>query len=281
MVATRKLSGWVPRPAAEHRHVDAVDRHRRQDPHIAPVERQVQQGLDRAVPGDGRDAEQRHQRRRRPARQWAVAEQGEGPHDDDQRPGRLQQQHVQRGGAGEADIRHRIVGRDAGCRQQQHHAPVAQQDGGVPPELGPGEADRDEERSGPAPVGQRDRRHVAGQASAKTMLPAQNRLARISSVQAEFHTRVIRCPCRGVGRRGNPRGDDLDAGERCVGRGAGWPSAGPGGSRPGGGGMRRVLGAGVLGSGTGPAPEGPFGNNRSIGAGRSFLCHGRSWPGHP
>ena len=152
---------------AEHRGIDAVDHHRGQDPDVAAVERQVQQRLQRAVRRDDRDADQRQQHAGRLPQRRALAEQRERPDDDDQRPGRLQQQHVERGGAGQADIGHRVVGRDAGRRQQQHHAPVAQQDRRVLLQVGPGEADRDQERAGPAPVGERDRRHHAGDAAAK------------------------------------------------------------------------------------------------------------------
>ena len=155
------------RPAAEHGRIDAVDCHRDQDPHVARVERQLQQHIQRAVRRDGGNAEQGHCDAGGLPDGGALAEQGEGPQDDDQRPGRLQQQHVQRGGAGEADIGHRVVGRDAGGRQQQHHGPVAQQDRGVALQVGPGKADRDKECSGPAPVSQRNRRHQPGNAAAE------------------------------------------------------------------------------------------------------------------
>jgi hypothetical protein len=96
-----------------------------------------------------------------------IAEQHEGPQRDEQWPGRLQQQPVDRGGVLQAIIGHRVVGREAGEGEDRHQARMPADRRPIAHEVRCGERQQDQECAAPADERERYRRNMPGNEAAE------------------------------------------------------------------------------------------------------------------
>jgi hypothetical protein len=133
----------------QHR-IEAENHHCDDEDEVALVELNAQKRGEIAVQKDQQHAHERHQDADRLRQRQPDAEQNQRPHRDDQRPGRLQQQRVQRLGMFERPILQRVEAADAGDGQRDHDAELAADRRPVPDEMLPGKGKKEQERERPA-----------------------------------------------------------------------------------------------------------------------------------
>ena len=130
----------------------------------------------------------------------AVAEQRESPQRDEQRPDRLQQQAVDRGGVLQAVIGHRVVGGEAGEREQRHHPGVFADDRPIAPQMAGRERQQDQERAGPAAERKRHRRDMSDDEAAEHGIAGPEQRG-----QRQQQIRLVGQPAADAGGRGRGR----------------------------------------------------------------------------
>ena len=128
-----------------------------------------------------------------------VAKQRECPQRNEQRPDRLQQQSVDRGGVLQAVIGHRVVSRETGEREQRHYCRMLADDRPIARDMARSERQQDHGGAGPADEGKRHRRHMPDNAAADNGVagPEQRR-------QRQQQVRLVVQPAsaaRGTGSR--------------------------------------------------------------------------------
>ena len=150
-----------------------------------------------------------------------IPEQHQRPHRDEQRPGRLQQQRVQRRGVFERPVLQGVEGGDAGNRKQDHDAEPGADRAPVAAEMFPGEGKDNEKRQRPAQERQRHRRNMPGGEPADDGVagPAQRG-------DAEQQIGLVGEPV--AGRGGAGRRSEADMSRRPVHGAAARPASAPG-----------------------------------------------------
>ncbi len=128
---------------------------------VALVDVHAGDGREVAVQQDGEHAGQRNRDAECLRECQPHAEQHQRPQRHEQRPGRLDQQTVQRLGIAQAVIGQHIVGGVAGERQQKQHRHRPANDRPVAPQIRPRHRQDDRHRTGPSDAGQRVGRNVS------------------------------------------------------------------------------------------------------------------------
>jgi hypothetical protein len=138
-IANRKASGCAFGPAAAAGCSGGPGDDRKQDPDVADVEGELQQGVQVAARHDGHDADERGGDAQRLDGFQALAVKRPGQCDDDDGNEGIEQQAVDGFGLLQADVGQRVV--EAGAEDAEHHepAPTGQEHGAVALEVGPGQ----------------------------------------------------------------------------------------------------------------------------------------------
>ena len=194
------------RPLAQHRRIEAVDQQGDDEPQVALVEIDADESRKAAVADNDDHAGERHADAACLPQRETIAEQRKGPQRDAQRPDRLQQQSIDRRRVLQAVIGHRVVGGDAGEREQRHQTGVLADHRPIAREMPGGKRQQHHKGAAPANERERDRRNMSDDEA------AQNRIAGPEQRgEREQQIRLVEQPaasaaCAGVTR---PRHDEF------------------------------------------------------------------------
>ena len=200
------------RPPRHQRRIQPETQQRAGEHHVALVEPDAGKRAEIAAQDDGEHAGQRDRDAGELRPGQPHAEQRQRPQRHEQRPGRLDQERVQRLGVLQRPVGQRVVEGKSGRRQHHHQRQPRPQGRPVALQMRPGERQQHEERADPADAGQRHRRHMAGDVAREHDIAGPEQRG-----QAQQQIGLVVEPPDRIGGRRRWRGNRHRFGRSCAG----------------------------------------------------------------